>query len=119
MADFQEDENHQYLTMAAPAAIAEWMLHDVWDAETACQLVVLGYKLPRPTWKFLKELDALDLLDLPAVLNKLRERHACDASDEQQIQDTLDAMDSLDVRDIRDDLRWLGMLVEKTVRGSN
>ena len=116
MADFQEDENHQYLTMAAPAAIAEWMLHDVWDAETACQLVVLGYKLPRPTWKFLKELDALDaldLLDLPAVLNKLRERHACDASDEQQIQDTLDAMDSLDVRDIRDDLRWLGMLVEK------
>ena len=116
MAEFQEDENHQYLTMAAPAAIAEWMLHDVWDAETACQLVVLGYKLPRPTWKFLKELDALDaldLLDLPAVLNKLRERHACDASDEQQIQDTLDAMDSLDVRDIRDDLRWLGMLVEK------
>ena len=62
MADFQEDENHQYLTMAAPAAIAEWMLHDVWDAETACQLVVLGYKLPRPAWKALKELDAADAL---------------------------------------------------------
>jgi|GEM_PF-2257529 len=116
MADFQEDENHQYLTMAAPAAIAEWMLHDVWDAETACQLVVLGYKLPRPAWKALKELDAADALDLPEVWNKLRERYASDASDEreiQEIQDALDSPDVLDVRDIRDAQRWLGMLVEQ------
>ena len=116
MADFQEDENHQYLTMAAPAAIAEWMLHDVWDAETACQLVVLGYKLPRPAWKALKELDAADALDLPEVWNKLRERYASDASDEreiQEIQDALDSPDVLDVREVRDAQRWLGMLVEK------
>lgn len=43
-SEYQQDAQHQYL-MGMPGDLDPWMLCDVWDIDTACQLITLGCKL--------------------------------------------------------------------------